>query len=92
MSGLLPATECASGPRPSPGCTEEEAEGPDRVRKARETACRFMTAVAADLPAYEEATRRLIAVDWTAFEAAVAGRPEQARPDAVRPDVAEWGG
>ncbi len=52
-----------------------EAEGPDRVRKGREAAYRFMTAVAGDLPGYEEATRMLFAGDVAGFEAAVAGWP-----------------
>ena len=60
-----------------------EAEGPDRVRKGREAAYRFMTAVAGDLPGYEEATRRLFAGDAAGFEAAVAGWPEGVR-DHVR--------
>lgn len=65
-----------------------EAEGPDRVRKGREAAYRFMTAVAGDLPGYEEATRRLFAGDAAGFEAAVAGWPEGVREYAaelVRP-------
>lgn len=57
----------------------KEAEGPDRVRKGREAAYRFMTAVAGDLPGYEEATRMLFAGDWTAFDAAVEGWPEGVR-------------
>ena len=56
-----------------------EAEGPDRVRKGREAAYRFMTAVAGDLPGYEEATRRLFAGDAAGFEAAVTGWPEGVR-------------
>ncbi|WP_309629292.1 DUF2239 family protein [Brevundimonas sp.] len=56
-----------------------EAEGPDRVRKGREAAYRFMTAVAGDLPGYEEATRMLFAGDWTAFDAAVEAWPEGVR-------------
>ena len=64
-----------------------EAEGPDRVRKGREAAYRFMTAVAGDLPGYEEATRMLFAGDWTAFDAAVEGWPAHVR-EAVR-DMAE---
>ena len=56
-----------------------EAEGPDRVRKGREAAYRFMTAVAGDLPGYEEATRMLFAGDAVGFEAAVAGWPEGVR-------------
>ena len=56
-----------------------EAEGPDRVRKGREAAYRFMTAVAGDLPGYEEATRMLFSGDWTAFGGVVAGWPEGVR-------------
>lgn len=56
-----------------------DAEGPDRVRKGREAAYRFMTAVAGDLPGYEEAVRMLFAGDWTAFDAAVEGWPEGVR-------------
>lgn len=56
-----------------------EAEGPDRVRKGREAAYRFMTAVAGDLPGYEEATRRLFAGDAAGFDAAVEGWPEGVR-------------
>jgi hypothetical protein len=56
-----------------------EAEGPDRVRKGREAAYRFMTAVSGDLPGYEEATRMLFAGDWTAFDAAVEAWPEGVR-------------
>ena len=46
-----------------------EAEAPDRMRRSREAAYRFMTAVAGDLPDYEEAVRMLFAGDWTAFDA-----------------------
>jgi uncharacterized protein len=53
-----------------------EAEGPDRARQAKEAAYRFMTALAGDLPGYEEATRRLFAGDGAGFEAAVEGWPE----------------
>ncbi len=56
-----------------------EAEGPDRVRKGREAAYRFMTALAGDLPGYEEATRMLFAGDWTAFDAVVEAWPEGVR-------------
>ena len=52
-----------------------DSEGPDRVRKGREAAYRFMTAVAGDLPGYEEATRMLFAGDAAGFEAAVARWP-----------------
>nr|WP_314435340.1 DUF2239 family protein [uncultured Brevundimonas sp.] len=60
-----------------------EAEGPDRARRSREAAYRFMTALAGDLPNYEEATRTLFAGDSQAFEAAVAAWPQGVR-DTVR--------
>ena len=53
-----------------------EAEGPDRVRKGREAAYRFMTAVAGDLPGYEEATRMLFAGDAAGFGTVVAIWPK----------------
>ena len=67
-----------------------EAEGPDRVRKGREAAYRFMTAVAGDLPGYEEATRMLFAGDWTAFDAAVEGWPEGVRETARGMAAGAW--
>jgi hypothetical protein len=60
----------------------KEAEGPDRARRAKEATYRFMTAIAGDLPGYEEATRMLFAGDWTAFDAAVEGWPEGLRETA----------
>ncbi len=59
-----------------------DAEGPDRARKAKDAAYRFMTAMAGDLPGYEEATRRLFAGDGAGFEAAVDGWPEGVRDTA----------
>ena len=55
------------------------SEGPDRVRKGREAAYRFMTAVAGDLPGYEDATRAVFAGDADGFAAATAGWPEAVR-------------
>lgn len=52
-----------------------EAEGPDRVRKARDAAYRFMTALAGDLPGYEDAVRALFAGDEKGLERAVVGWP-----------------
>lgn len=52
------------------------AGGRDRVRRAQEVAYRFMTALAGDLPAYEEATRALFAGDGARFEALTAAWPE----------------
>ena len=56
-----------------------EAEGPDRERRAREAAYRFMTALAGDLPGYEDAVRALFAGDKAGLEMAVAGWPEGVR-------------
>lgn len=53
-----------------------EAEGPDRVRRGREAAYRFMTALAGDLPGYEDSVRALFAGDEAGLERAVAGWPE----------------
>ncbi|HYC96893.1 DUF2239 family protein [Brevundimonas sp.] len=65
-------------------------EGPDRARRAREAAYRFMTAMAGDLPRYEEATRMLFAGDWTAFDAAVEGWPEGVRDVAREMAAGAW--
>lgn len=67
-----------------------EAEGPDRARRAKEATYRFMTAIAGDLPGYEEATRMLFAGDWTAFDAAVEGWPEGARETAREMAAGAW--
>jgi len=56
-----------------------DANGPDRARRARDAAYRFMTAMAGDLPNYEQATRMLFAGDKAAFEIAVDGWPEGVR-------------
>ncbi len=65
-------------------------EGPERARRARERAYRFMTAMAGDLPGYEEATRMLFAGDWTAFDAAVEGWPEGVRETAREMAEGAW--
>jgi hypothetical protein len=67
-----------------------EAEGPDRARRAKEATYRFMTAIAGDLPGYEEATRMLFAGDWTAFDAAVEGWPEGVRETARAMAAGAW--
>ena len=61
-----------------------EAEGPDRVRRAREAAYRFMTAMAGDRPGYEDAVRALFAGDAAGLEAAVAGWPIDLKVEALR--------
>ena len=65
-------------------------EGPERARRAKETAYRFMTAMAGDLPNYEEATRMLFAGDWTAFDAAVEAWPEDVRETAREMAEGAW--
>lgn len=65
-------------------------EGPERARRAKEATYRFMTAMAGDLPGYEEATRMLFAGDWTAFDAAVEGWPEGVRETARAMAEGAW--
>ena len=67
-----------------------EAEGPDRARRAKEATYRFMTAIAGDLPGYEEATRMLFAGDWTAFDTATAAWPEGVRDVARGMAAGAW--
>lgn len=67
-----------------------EAEGPDRVRRSREAAYRFMTAVAGDQPGYEEATRMLFAGDWAAFDAVIEAWPSDVRDYARRLAEGSW--
>lgn len=51
----------------------------DRKRMAREAAFRFMSAMAGDLPGFEEATRALFAGNAEGFEEQTAGWPEDVR-------------
>ncbi|WP_292027338.1 DUF2239 family protein [Brevundimonas sp. UBA2416] len=67
-----------------------EAEGPDRARRAKEATYRFMTAIAGDLPGYEEATRMLFAGDWTAFDGATEAWPEGVREMARGMAAGAW--
>lgn len=67
-----------------------EAEGPDRARRSREAAYRFMTAVAGDLPDYEEAVRMLFAGDWTRFDAQTESWPADVRDYARRLAEPGW--
>ena len=61
-----------------------EADGPDRLRRAREAAYRFMTAMAGDRPGYEAAVRALFAGDDTGLEQAVTAWPVDVREMALR--------
>ncbi|MFM0473049.1 DUF2239 family protein [Paraburkholderia strydomiana] len=56
----------------------------ERKRAAQEAAYRFMTAVAGNLPDYEDATRALYAGDQPRFEKKIAGWPEDVRAYALR--------
>ncbi|WP_336597553.1 DUF2239 family protein [Paraburkholderia bengalensis] len=55
------------------------SEGKDRMRRAQESAYRFMTAMAGDLAGYEEATRALYANDAARFDAMTAAWPADVR-------------
>ncbi len=55
-----------------------------RMRAAHEAAYHFMSAMAGDLPGFEEATRALFANDQSRFEREVAGWPEDVRAYATR--------
>jgi hypothetical protein len=55
-----------------------------RRRAAREAAYRFMTAMAGDLPGFEEAIRALFAGDRARFDAQMAGWPKDIRDYALR--------
>lgn len=54
-------------------------EGKDRVRRAQESAYRFMSAIASSLPGFEEASRALFAGDSVRFD-----EQTQAWPDDLR--------
>lgn len=56
----------------------------DRVRAAQEAAYRFLSAIAGNLPGFEEATRALFAYDRRRFGELIAGWPEDVRDYAVR--------
>jgi hypothetical protein len=55
-----------------------------RARQARDATSRMLTALAGNLPEYEEATRALYAADWAAFRARIARWPSDIRNFALR--------
>jgi len=57
----------------------KRAPGEERARLAREAAGRFMTAMAGNLPGYEEAARALFAKDHERFTQRIAAWPEDVR-------------
>ncbi len=59
-----------------------ENEGKDRARKAREAAYRFLSAMAGDLPGFEEVTRAFFAGDRDGFEGRIEPWPADVRDHA----------
>ena len=57
--------------------------GRDRVRAAQDAAYRFMSAIAGNLPGFEEATRALFAHDRRRFGDLIAGWPPDVRDYAI---------
>lgn len=62
----------------------KERQGLDRARRATEAGYRFMSAIAGDLPNFEEASRALFAADHAAFDARTAGWPADVRDELYR--------
>lgn len=62
----------------------KERQGSDRARRATEAGYRFMSAVAGDLPNFEEASRALFAADHAAFQTRTAGWPADIRDELDR--------
>ena len=56
----------------------------DRIRGAQEAAYRFMSAIAGNLPGFEEATRALFVYDRRRFTELVAAWPHDVRDYAIR--------
>lgn len=59
-------------------------EGRDRVRRARESAYRFMMAMAGNEPGYEEALRALFSGEYGRLEGLTAQWPEDVRAHALK--------
>jgi len=58
--------------------------GEERARKGREALNKFITAIAGNLPNFEEATRALFAPDNARFEELIADWPEDIRAHSLR--------
>lgn len=56
--------------------------GSDRTRDAQESAYRFLSAMAGDMPGFEDATRALFAADEPRFEEHIADWPDDVREHA----------
>jgi hypothetical protein len=59
-------------------------EGKDRIRRAQESAYRFMSAIAGNLPDFEEATRALFANNPERLHELVRAWPEDIREHLMR--------
>jgi hypothetical protein len=59
-------------------------EAPDRARRVQEAAYRVMSALAGDLPGFEEASRALFAGDWGRLESLTADWPTDVRDFVLR--------
>ncbi len=59
-------------------------EGRDRVRRSQEAAYRFMSAMAGNLPGFEEATRALFARNPDRFDDLIRGWPKDVRMHVTR--------
>ncbi|VTU28815.1 DUF2239 family protein [Variovorax sp. PBL-E5] len=64
--------------------------GRDAERGAREATYRFMTAIAGDLPGFEDATRALFAGDRSRFDELVAPWPQDLRTHLHKLAAAAW--
>jgi hypothetical protein len=64
----------------------------DAQRASREAAYRFMSAIAGDLPGFEEAARALFAGEGTRFAEFVSAWPEDVRAYLQRLAAAAWSG
>lgn len=65
-------------------------EGKDRIRRSRESAYRFLSAMAGNLPCFEEATRALFAGNATRFEEHLSGWPVGVRDLARKLAAESW--
>jgi hypothetical protein len=68
------------------------SEGQDRMRSARDSAYRFISAMAGNEPGFEEAARALFAGDRRKFEILAGGWPEDVGTHAVRIAAAAFPG
>ena len=73
---LHPVWRCLSGIAPLADEAKKNSSGIDRVRRSQGRTHAFMTAIAGNLPQYEEALRALYADDGASFEKQIANWPK----------------